>query len=380
MTNQTIRLGRIFGLEISCNWTLLLIYLVIAWTMATSVLPVAAGGQSTLAYWVAGLVGAALFYLGLLAHEISHALVARLNGVRVTGITLWLFGGVTQLDGQPASAGREALITVVGPATSLVIGGAGFGLAAALGAIGAPALIASLVAWLAVMNVVLGVFNLIPALPLDGGRLLSSLLWWRTGSRQAGVHGAVRVGQVFASLLIAAGILEAATGAVVTGIWLAFVGWFLLSAGRAEDRQTKVLARLQGVPVSAAMATPLIRLPDWLTVDQLLPAGGGQAPLAVYALQDRTGQPSGFVSLVDLVALAPQARMHHRLSDFALPRSAVPTADIQEDLDSVLRRVGGALERGVLVVDGSELVGILSGSGVARLATQSSVAGWRRPA
>jgi len=364
--NQPIRLGRIFGLEISFNWTLILIYLLIAWTMATAVLPQAAPHQPSWAYWVSGLVGAVIFYACLLAHEISHALVARRKGVRVAGITLWLFGGVTQLEGEPSSWGAEALITVVGPLTSLVLAAVGFGLAVGLTALGAPALITNLVTWLAILNLILGVFNLVPAFPLDGGRLLSSLIWWRTGSRQRGTRGAVRVGRVFAGLLIAAGLLEILVGGFLSGIWLGFIGWFLFSAGGAEERQSQVLALLKQVPVAAAMTQPVVTVPDWLSVEQLLSTGQHRSP--IYVLHDPAGNLSGLVHLADLVAIPSAARGQQRLRDFALPFSSFPSAAPQEDLEAVLQRVGPAIQRGVLVMDGANLVGVLSSADVARVA------------
>ncbi len=377
MGNQTIRLGRVFGLEITCNWTLLLIFALIAWTMATSVLPATAPGQSSLAYWTAGILGALIFYSCLLAHEISHALMARHKGVRVAGITLWLFGGFTHLDGQPETARAEALITAVGPATSLVLAGVGFVLTLALSSLNAPILITGLVGWLALLNLVLGIFNLIPALPLDGGRLLSSLLWWRSGSRSAGVHQAVRVGVIFAYLMIAGGVFEALQGALLNGIWLAFIGWFLMSAGKSEDRQTQILSRMKGMPVSPAMVAPLIRIPDWLTVDQLLGTGPREVP--IYALQDQSGQPSGFLSLADLMSISPSARLQHRVRDFAVSASQLPTTTIGEDLGSLVRRLGPGVGRGVLVMDGSEAVGVLTSTAPTVGARSASSPGWSWP-
>jgi Zn-dependent protease len=371
MGNRPIRLGRVFGLEIGFNWSLVFIVFLIAWTMATDVLPPAVPGQATWAYWVYGLAGALVFFACLLTHEVSHALVARRKGIRVAGITLWLFGGVTQLGGEPASAADAALITVVGPLTSLVLAGIGFGLTAGLTAVNAPALLTNLVAWLAILNLVLGVFNLVPAIPLDGGRLLSSLIWWRTGSRQRGTHSAVRVGRFFASLMIAAGVLEVflgGSGGLLSGIWLAFIGWFLFSAGGAEDRQTQIRSSLSTVPVSAAMTAPVVTVPDWLTVDQFLGAGAGQRHFPICPVHDPTGASSGFVCWQDLWALSSAAKREQRLRDFAQPQESFPTAGPDEDLEAVLSRIGPALERGVLVMDGHDLVGILSGVGIGRIA------------
>lgn len=367
-----IRLGKVFGLEISFNWSLILIFLLIAWTMAAEVLPAAVPNQTVVSYWVSGLVGAVVFYGCLLAHEVSHALVARSKGIKVAGITLWLFGGVTQLTGAPTGAGDEALITVVGPLTSFVIAGIGFALTAGLTAISAPALITNLVAWLAILNLLLGAFNLVPAIPLDGGRLLSSLLWWRTGSRMRGVHLAVRVGRVFAALVIGVGLLEiflGGSGGFISGVWLGFIGFFLFSAGSAEDRQSQIRSSLRSVPVSAAMTSPVVTVPDWLTVEQLLGAGTAQGHPALYALHDAAGGLSGFVSWADLSGMTSDGQRAQRLLDVAQSQELFATASPSEDLEVMLSRVGPALARGVLVIDGGQLVGIVSTAEVARVAT-----------
>src|SRR5258708_7868985 len=264
---SSIRLGRIFGIEIGINWSLVFVFALISWTVATEVLPFDVPGQPALSYWVAGALGSVAFYGCLLAHELAHALVARRNGVKVAGITLWLFGGVSRLDGEPKSAGAEALIAGVGPLTSFVIAAIALGLSLATSA--AP-LVSDLFGWLAFVNLALGVFNLVPAFPLDGGRLLSSIFWWRQGSRRQGVHSAVRIGRLIAYLMIGLGVLQLFTGDVIQGIWVAFIGWFLLSAGSSEEAGSDVKAALKSVPVSAAMTSPVVTLPDWITLEQPL--------------------------------------------------------------------------------------------------------------
>ena len=200
----TIRLGKILGIEVGLNWSLVFIYALIVWSLATDVLPVDVPNQGALTYWLVAAIGGVAFYACLLAHELAHALVARRYGVKVAGISLWLFGGVSRLDGDPPTAGAEALIAGVGPLTSLAI--AALCLALMLATSGA-ALVSELFGWLTFINVALALFNLVPAFPLDGGRLLSSLFWWRQGTRQRGVHSAVRIGRVLAYVMIGFGIV-----------------------------------------------------------------------------------------------------------------------------------------------------------------------------
>src|SRR5207302_7833591 len=165
--------------EVGFNWSLIFVFAWITWLLATTILPTDAAGHPPIVYWLIAAAGAVLFYACLLAHELSHALVALRNGVKVAGITLWLFGGVSKLEGEPTSARSEALIAGVGPLMSFAVAVVAFVLSfVTSGSI----LVSALFAWLTFVNVLLGLFKLVPAFPLDGGRLLSSLLWWRSGS------------------------------------------------------------------------------------------------------------------------------------------------------------------------------------------------------
>lgn len=365
----TIRLGKLFGIEIDFNWSLVFIFALVAWTLAASVLPSDVPGQPALAYWVAGIAGAVVFYACLLAHELSHALVAKRMGVRVAGITLWLFGGVSRLEGEPNSARSEALITIVGPLTSFAVALLAWLLAVVASAVSGVGLITDLLSWLAFINLTLGLFNLVPAFPLDGGRLLSSLFWWRTRSRARGVHSAVRVGRVLAYLMIAFGLFLLLSGAVLDGVWIAFIGWFLLSAGSAEESGVTMKALLKSVPVSAAMTSPVITVPDWYTISQFLGSVASQYHFTTYPLHDPSGQLSGVVRLAQLVRIPESDRERLNLRDCARPLAEIPTAQPSENLASLVQRVGTDLDRRVLVFEGGALVGIVSPVDLARVVT-----------
>jgi Zn-dependent protease/CBS domain-containing protein len=359
----SIRLGRLFGIEIGANWSLIFVFAFIAWTLATQVLPSAALHQSQATYWIIGIVGAVLFYGCLLAHELSHSLVARRFGVKVSGITLWLFGGVSQLEGEPGSAGAEALIAGVGPLTSFVVAGIAF----AIAWVTSNDLASGLFSYLLFVNAALAIFNLVPAFPLDGGRLLSSILWWRSGSRQRAVHNAVQVGRVFAYLMIAGGVALFFFGQGVSGIWLAFIGWFLLSAGSQEEAGSAIRTLLRNIPVSAAMSAPVVTLPDWITVQQFLESVAPNHSFTTYPVHEPSGKLTGVVRLRDLVRLPAQERAVKKLIDVARPISDVPTSNPREDIVALIQRLGSALDQRVLVFDNGQLVGILSPADIARL-------------
>ena len=373
--SPSIRLGRIFGIEVGVNWSLIFVFAFYAWTLAQW-LPSAAPGHSTSTYWIAAITGTVLFYLCLLAHEMAHALVARRHGIKVAGITLWLFGGVSRLEGEPSSARAEALIAGVGPLTSFAIAGIAF----AIAWLTSNDLAGALFYWLFFVNVALALFNLVPAFPLDGGRLLSSLLWWRSGTRQRGVHNAVRVGRVFAYLMIAAGVPLIFLGQAQSGLWLAFIGWFLLSAGAQEEAGTTVRTLLRSTPVSAAMTSPVVTLPDWVTVEQFLESVAPNHSFTTYPIHEPSGKLTGVVRLRDLVRVPSGERSTKHLSEVAVPISAVPVTNPREELVPLMQRLGTGLDQRVLVFDDGQLVGILSPADVARLlSTRQAMTGARRP-
>lgn len=375
----SIRLGRVAGIEIDANWSVLFIFVLITWSLASSVLPSTSPHQSAVAYWVIGVIGGIIFYGCLLAHELAHSIVARRNGVQVSAITLWLFGGVSQLSGEPRTAGIEALITFVGPLTSIVLALVFFLLTVVASSIGSLPLVVGLLSWLALLNLILGVFNLIPAFPLDGGRLLDSFFWWRSGSRQRGVHAAVQVGRVFSFLFIALGILEFFTGQVFNGLWIAFIGWFLLSAAGAEEASTASRGLLQSVPVSSAMSAPVVTLADSMTVDEFLRSEAVHHRFTTYPLHSSSGALSGVVRLNQIVRAASRGDLNRSLGQLALPMSDMPTTRPDESLAAVVQRVGSNLDRRVLVLDGGKLVGILSPNDVTRIVTVRQAMASRSP-
>src|SRR4030081_2448991 len=265
--NENLSLGRIAGIHVGLNWSLLVIAFLIASSLATSLLPSAAPGQSSGAYWIAGVVSAFVYLAGLLAHELAHSVVAVRRGVRVEGITLWLFGGVSRFSSESSSPGAQALITFVGPLTSLLLGAVFFLTSVALGGGARPSLLAATLAWLGYINFILAVFNLLPAFPLDGGRLLQSLIWLRTGDRLRATNIAARIGMFFAYLLIAYGLVTFfAAGGLFGGIWSVFLGWFLLSAARAEQTGAMIRQALSGMSVADVMTPNPVQAPA-LVVD-----------------------------------------------------------------------------------------------------------------
>ena len=203
------------------------------------------------------MITGVLFLASLLAHELAHALVAYRSGVTVRSVTLWMLGGVTEFEGEPPTAGADFRIALAGPATSLAAGGICYGAGAAIHAAGGPAIVVAAAVWLAVMNGILGVFNLLPGAPLDGGRVLRAVLWRRYGDRDRAERAAGRGGQVLGAVIAAVGIAEAFTyrsaGGSIDGLWLMLIGWFLISAAAAETQASAARTALAGVRVADVM-------------------------------------------------------------------------------------------------------------------------------
>jgi Zn-dependent protease len=235
----SIRLGRFFGIPVGLSWSVMLIAGLLTFGLATSLLPGSAAGYSDVAYLVAASLAAVLFFGSLLAHELAHAVVARRHGVEVDGITLWLLGGVARLRSESPSARAELRIAAVGPATSLALA-ALFGVTAlAADVLMLPALAVAVFAWLALINALLAVFNLLPATPLDGGRILAGALWAGHGDRYRAAITAAQAGRVVGFGLIAFGILGFLTPLPFGGLWTALVGWFIVTTASAEEEHAR---------------------------------------------------------------------------------------------------------------------------------------------
>ena len=237
--NASFTLGRVAGIEIGVNWSWLVVFGLITWSLATAIFPEANPGLGDGTYLAMALVAALLFFASILLHELGHAVRARQDGMEITGITLWLFGGVAKFRGMFPSAGAEFRIAIAGPLVSLVLGLVFVGAAVVI--TGAE-VVDAVAAWLGYINLSLLVFNLLPALPLDGGRVLRSALWAARKDFRWATRVAASIGRGFGFLFIAGGLALAFWTDAMSGLWLAFLGWFLLSAASAEAASSRFAA------------------------------------------------------------------------------------------------------------------------------------------
>lgn len=375
-----VQLGRIAGFPVSVNWSVLVVLWLFTWSLAAYTVPAAAPGHGRLTYWLAGVVGAVLLLGSILAHELAHALIARRAGVEVKGVTLWLFGGVTRFGNEPDSARADFRIAAIGPATSLILGGVFAGVAAAFHALGVTPVAVTVAGWLSAVNLLLGLFNLLPGAPLDGGRIVRAYLWRRHGDRTRAALGATRAGRVLASVLIAFGLFEFLTGSGLGGLWLVFLGGFLFLAARGEETQVLTRQTLAGVRVAQVMSPHPHTGPGWLTVDAFVERYVLGHRYSAYPVQRFDGQIEGLITLAQLRAVPPADRARIRVADVAIPLRRVPTAAPDELLTGLLERLSSDAGGRALVFDHGELVGIITPTDIARTIEIQGLSRPSRPA
>lgn len=371
---ESLRLGRIFGVRVGINWSVLVVFGLITLGLAGGSFPELYPGYSGFVYLVAGLAAGVVFFLSLLAHELSHALVARRNGIDVEGITLWLLGGVAKLEGEPSDPGAELRVAGVGPLVSLAAAGVFGAVAALLALVGVADLTVGIFVWLCLINVILAAFNLAPAAPLDGGRILRAVLWQVWGDRRRAATAAAKAGQVFGGALIGLGIFLFVTGAGASGIWLALIGWFMTTAARVEEEQAAVSDLLAGVRVRDVMTPEPVTAPADITVAELLDGYVFRSRHSTFPIVDSGGRFAGLVTLSRVKLVPPDERQATRVSQIACPATEVPLAHPDDPILDLLPRLSGCSDGRAVVLVGDRIVGIVSPVDVAR---QFEVAGLR---
>lgn len=362
--NETLRLGTIAGVRVGVNWSVLVIVGLLVVGLAAGQFPLRYPGASTLAYGVAGTIGALVFVLSLLAHELAHAVVARRHGVEVEGITLWLLGGVARLQGEAGDPRAELQIAGIGPLVSLLLGAA-FGAASwLLQGFGLEGLTVGVVQWLALINIVLAVFNLAPAAPLDGGRILRAVLWARHGDPVRAGIAASRAGRGFGTVIILGGLLLVLLGAL-GGLWFALIGWFITSAAGAEEQHHRARGWLDGLSVAEVMTPDPATVDHRHTVTELLEDHVLRTRHSAFPVTDDQGRPMGLVTLDRIRQLPADQRDVRRVADIARPIEEVPTAGPGDPVTGLLAAMAAGDGR-VLVLDDGWVVGIVTPTDVTR--------------
>jgi Zn-dependent protease len=367
MNRGGVPIARIAGIRISADWSVLLIGALLAWGVAGGAVPGQVPGTPIWLAWIVGIIAALLLIASLIAHELGHALLARRHGIAVAGIRLWLFGGIAQMSGDWVNGKTEMLVAAIGPAITLVLSGVFVGSSWLLVQISAPPLVIVVTEWLAAVNLALLVFNLIPAFPLDGGRILRGFLWTRTKNRMTATIAASRAGRFFAVMVVGLGVLDLFFLDPVGGLWLILIGWFLDSAARGEATGEQARHALEGVVVGDVMSKNPVIVPSWITVELLVEQYAMGHQFTSFPTHSIDGRIDGLVTMRGIKQVPPQQRGSRRAIDIAIPADRVPVARQDEPITELLKRIGTASDGRAMVYDGGTLVGIISPSDVARL-------------
>jgi Zn-dependent protease/CBS domain-containing protein len=360
----SLKIGKIGGIEVSIHWSWLFIFVLITWSFATGILDHFYPGWSAAQRWLAGAIVSLVFFLSLLLHELAHSLLARRRGIDVRDITLFFLGGVSSLKGEPKTAQDELAIAIVGPLTSLLLGalfGAGWAILRYWNAG-----LAGISAQLAVINAVLAAFNMLPGFPLDGGRVLRSLIWRRNKNLLAATRSASRLGELFAYGLMGVGVVFFFWGLLINGIWFFIIGMFLRSASAGSYQQMLAQVTLAGATAADAASRDCQPVPPDLSLEQLVdsyvlahnvrcfPVQAGEELLGLVTLDDIRKVPRDQWPLTSVFkTMTAFERLH--------------TVPPQEDLRQVLQIMGEADVNQVPVVEGRRLVGLVSRSDILRL-------------
>ncbi len=354
---RTISLGRLFGIKVGIDPSWFIIFVLVTATLGSSFEEDHESWGFAMA-WSAGLIASLLYFLSILAHELGHSVTSKLLGLPVISITLFLFGGVAQLSGEPSRPRDAFLIAIAGPGVSALL--ALFFLVLAL-ATDDGTVIGEVAGWLGGMNLALLIFNMIPGFPLDGGHVFRAMLWAALDDRDKATRWAGMVGALFARFLIGAGLAIAIFGGVGVlgaGLFMAFVGWFLLRAARASVWQATVKLRLEGVRVGQAMGERA-SIDVWSTVEDVAEGLLTRAGQATVLVEDE-GRLVGFVRASDVQAIPEEKRAFHRVTEVMTSIEGGVTIGPRETLFSALETMQSAGRDHLLVVHEGETIGVLS--------------------
>lgn len=368
-----ITLGRIRGIRIGVDYSwFLVLFLVVVW-LSGDFREVLGASNDAIGPYLLALVSAMLFFASILLHELGHAIVAQRNGIGIAGITLWLFGGVARMERDTESAGAEFRIAIAGPAVTLAIALVGFAIGAATegteeffqaARLDQDADISAatyVLAWVTFINLAVLIFNLVPAFPMDGGRVVRALAWWRSGDRGSATRFAAGLGRGFAFAFIGLGVFLFVTGAIVSGVWMALIGWVLNGAAASAAAQTRVSGKLEGIAVRDVMDDEPVAIGERMTVDEALESYFLRYRWPWFPVVAADGAPTGLLRWPAAEGVPESAR--HDRTVLELMDRAVEDLTVRDDatLESVLGRPGLRSLGALLAVDaGGRLTGVVT--------------------
>lgn len=357
----SVQVARILGIPVFVHFSWFVVFGLIAWTLATGYFPQRYPNLPVTSYWAKGLLASLLFFVSILLHELGHSVVALKSGIAIRSITLFIFGGVARLERDPPDGRTELRMAAAGPAVSVVLAG----LFLAAGALARPGgTVWAVARYLAVINLVVAAFNLVPAFPLDGGRLLRGLLWKSMGKARA-TRVAARAGTLFAYFLIASGVVSMLRGSGISGMWYVLIGWFLKDASAGAYQSARVDEALRGVTAGDAMVKDPATLPAEISLaeavhEHFLRTGYGAYPVV------RGDAPVGLLSRRDVLKVPAEDRERTSVQAAMTPLAELAVVPPAAPLIRAMSRMAESGVGRVLVMDGNRLAGLLTMGSVLR--------------
>jgi Zn-dependent protease len=359
MFGRSVKLFSLFGFKVQVDLSWLIIAVLVTWSLARGAFPHYYPGLSAGTYWAMGALGALGLFLSIIFHELWHSLVARRFGLPMGGITLFIFGGVAEMTEEPASPRVEFFMAIAGPLASLAVAFFGY-----LGYTIAvryewPVLVAGVLGYLALINVALAVFNAVPAFPLDGGRILRSVLWWWKDNIRWATRVASWIGGAFGLLLIVLGVFSVIQGNFIGGMWWFLIGLFIRHGSKASYQQLLTRRALEGEPVSRFMSTDPVTVPASISLDELIEKYVYKHYYKTFPVVDGE-RLVGCVSLRDVKEIPAGERGEHTVGELAESCSQENTVSPDTDAMSALSVMNKSGNSRLMVTEGDRLVGILA--------------------
>jgi Zn-dependent protease/CBS domain-containing protein len=364
LMKASFKLFRIAGIDIGIHYSWLFIFIFFTWTLAAGYFPANYSTWSTGAYWLIGAITSLCLFASVLLHEIAHSLIARAKGIPVNSITLFILGGVSNLEEEPKEAGTEFIMALSGPATSLVLALIFWGITRALVSVSASNPGVAILAFLWYINLALGIFNLLPGFPMDGGRVLRSIIWGSTKNLVKATNIAGIIGQVFGWLVIAYGVYYVIAGAFINGLWAVFLGWFLMSAAASTRRETTLRERLSQVKVRELMNLNAPTISPETTVKEMVNGiFQRQHDRAVPVCQGN--QLLGIATIADIKKV-PQERWAVTPVKEIMSGRNIQTVSPDDDLNTAMKLIAKNDINQVIIKDKDQCAGLLTRADIIR--------------
>lgn len=353
------KLFTIFGFEVSLDLSWLFLAFLITWTLAKGYFPNQYKGLSNITYWIMGGVGAIGIFISIVFHEMWHSLVARRHGLPMKGITLFIFGGVAQMEDEPPSAKAEFFMAIAGPISSVILAGLFFLIYLFGGFMKWPQPVTGVLAWLVTINIILAIFNMLPAFPTDGGRVLRSILWKVKGNLRWATRVAARIGNIFSTTLLILGVFFVLTGNIIGGIWWVLISMFLKNASHSAYQRLVVRQSLEGETVRRFMNDNPVIVPPDITIQDLVENYFYKYHFKMFPVVDN-GKIAGCVSTQEVKSLPREEWDQKTVADISNKCNAETAVGPETDAMDALNKMNRTQKSRLMVVRDDQLMGIIT--------------------